>query len=94
MGKYFEQVITAFFCLISGSSVMPGCFLLVNLLLEPPDVLSKFLYRSKTDLMEELEKTIFAIMAYWRRCAAPNDFPGLSFAKIKVLRRSRRCLTI
>jgi CheY-like chemotaxis protein len=23
----------------------------------------------------ELEKTIFAIMEYWRRCAAPNDFP-------------------
>jgi CheY-like chemotaxis protein len=23
----------------------------------------------------ELEKTIFAIMEYWRKCAAPNDFP-------------------
>jgi CheY-like chemotaxis protein len=23
----------------------------------------------------ELEKTIFSIMEYWRRCAAPNDFP-------------------
>jgi CheY-like chemotaxis protein len=25
--------------------------------------------------MTELEKTISAIMEYWRRCAAPNDFP-------------------
>lgn len=25
---------------------------------------------------EELEKTISAIMEYWRRCAAPNDFIG------------------
>lgn len=25
--------------------------------------------------MIELEKTISAIMEYWRRCAAPNDFP-------------------
>jgi CheY-like chemotaxis protein len=24
---------------------------------------------------EELEKTISSIMEYWRRCAAPNDFP-------------------
>jgi CheY-like chemotaxis protein len=24
--------------------------------------------------MVELEKTIFSIMEYWRRCAAPNDF--------------------
>lgn len=24
--------------------------------------------------MDELEKTISAIMEYWRRCAAPNDF--------------------
>ena len=28
----------------------------------------------QTSLLE-LEKTIFAIMEYWRRCAAPNDFP-------------------
>lgn len=27
----------------------------------------------------ELEKTIFAIMEYWRRCAAPNDFPENEF---------------
>jgi DNA-binding NarL/FixJ family response regulator len=29
----------------------------------------------KQNSMTELEKTIFAIMEYWRRCAAPNDFP-------------------
>lgn len=29
----------------------------------------------KQTSMLELEKTIFAIMEYWRRCAAPNDFP-------------------
>lgn len=29
----------------------------------------------KQNSMVELEKTIFAIMEYWRRCAAPNDFP-------------------
>ena len=29
----------------------------------------------KQNSMSELEKTIFAIMEYWRRCAAPNDFP-------------------
>ena len=29
----------------------------------------------KQHSMEELEKTIVAIMEYWRRCAAPNDFP-------------------
>lgn len=29
----------------------------------------------KQSSMLELEKTIFAIMEYWRRCAAPNDFP-------------------
>ena len=29
----------------------------------------------KQPSLEELEKTIFAIMEYWRRCAAPNDFP-------------------
>jgi CheY-like chemotaxis protein len=28
----------------------------------------------KNDTMVELEKTIFVIMEYWRRCAAPNDF--------------------
>src|SRR5688572_30410948 len=28
----------------------------------------------KPNSMEELEKTIVAIMEYWRRCAAPNDF--------------------
>ncbi len=28
----------------------------------------------KQSSMEELEKTIFSIMEYWRRCAAPNDF--------------------
>jgi CheY-like chemotaxis protein len=28
----------------------------------------------KQNSMLELEKTIFAIMEYWRRCAAPNDF--------------------
>jgi CheY-like chemotaxis protein len=28
----------------------------------------------KQNYMEELEKTIFFIMEYWRRCAAPNDF--------------------
>jgi len=28
----------------------------------------------KQTSMEELEKTISAIMEYWRRCAAPNDF--------------------
>lgn len=29
----------------------------------------------KQHSMIEMEKTIFAIMEYWRRCAAPNDFP-------------------
>jgi CheY-like chemotaxis protein len=29
----------------------------------------------KPSSMAELEKTIFSIMEYWRRCAAPNDFP-------------------
>lgn len=29
----------------------------------------------KQSSMVELEKTISAIMEYWRRCAAPNDFP-------------------
>jgi CheY-like chemotaxis protein len=29
----------------------------------------------KPNSMTELEKTISAIMEYWRRCAAPNDFP-------------------
>ena len=29
----------------------------------------------KKSSMLELEKTIFVIMEYWRRCAAPNDFP-------------------
>ncbi|SKC81872.1 response regulator [Ohtaekwangia koreensis] len=29
----------------------------------------------KQNSMAELEKTISAIMEYWRRCAAPNDFP-------------------
>lgn len=29
----------------------------------------------KQNSMLELEKTISAIMEYWRRCAAPNDFP-------------------
>jgi len=28
----------------------------------------------KPNSMVELEKTISAIMEYWRRCAAPNDF--------------------
>lgn len=28
----------------------------------------------KQNTMAELEKTIAAIMEYWRRCAAPNDF--------------------
>lgn len=28
----------------------------------------------KPNSMAELEKTIGAIMEYWRRCAAPNDF--------------------
>lgn len=28
----------------------------------------------KQNSMVELEKTISAIMEYWRRCAAPNDF--------------------
>jgi len=28
----------------------------------------------KNDSMSELEETIRAIMEYWRRCAAPNDF--------------------
>lgn len=28
----------------------------------------------KQNSMVELEKTITAIMEYWRRCAAPNDF--------------------
>ncbi len=30
----------------------------------------------KQNSITELEKTIFAIMEYWRRCAAPNDFPS------------------
>lgn len=29
----------------------------------------------KQNSMTELENTISAIMEYWRRCAAPNDFP-------------------
>jgi CheY-like chemotaxis protein len=29
----------------------------------------------KQNSMADLEKTIFAIVEYWRRCAAPNDFP-------------------
>jgi CheY-like chemotaxis protein len=29
----------------------------------------------KPNSMLELEKTIVAIIEYWRRCAAPNDFP-------------------
>ena len=29
----------------------------------------------KQNSMAELEKTINTIMEYWRRCAAPNDFP-------------------
>lgn len=29
----------------------------------------------KQNSMAELEKTIFSIVEYWRRCAAPNDFP-------------------
>lgn len=29
----------------------------------------------KQNSMVELEKTILAIVEYWRRCAAPNDFP-------------------
>lgn len=29
----------------------------------------------KQSSMEELQKTISSIMEYWRRCAAPNDFP-------------------
>jgi CheY-like chemotaxis protein len=29
----------------------------------------------KQHSMDELEKTISVIMEYWRRCAAPNDFP-------------------
>ena len=29
----------------------------------------------KQNSMVELEKTISVIMEYWRRCAAPNDFP-------------------
>ena len=29
----------------------------------------------KRNSIRELEDTIFAIMEYWRRCAAPNDFP-------------------
>ena len=29
----------------------------------------------KQSSIVELEKTIFSIMEYWRRCAAPNDFP-------------------
>lgn len=29
----------------------------------------------KQNTMVDLEKTITAIMEYWRRCAAPNDFP-------------------
>ena len=29
----------------------------------------------KQNSLAELEKTISVIMEYWRRCAAPNDFP-------------------
>jgi CheY-like chemotaxis protein len=29
----------------------------------------------KQNSMAELEKTILSIVEYWRRCAAPNDFP-------------------
>ena len=29
----------------------------------------------KQNSINELEKTIAAIMEYWRRCATPNDFP-------------------
>jgi len=29
----------------------------------------------KPNSMQELEKTISIIMEYWRKCAAPNDFP-------------------
>ena len=29
----------------------------------------------KPNSMSELEKSISVIMEYWRRCAAPNDFP-------------------
>lgn len=29
----------------------------------------------KPAILPELEKTISVIMEYWRRCAAPNDFP-------------------
>ena len=29
----------------------------------------------KQNSMNELEKTVTVIMEYWRRCAAPNDFP-------------------
>jgi CheY-like chemotaxis protein len=29
----------------------------------------------KQNTMCELEKTVSVIMEYWRRCAAPNDFP-------------------
>ena len=29
----------------------------------------------KQDTTEELEKTITVIMEYWKRCAAPNNFP-------------------
>ncbi len=29
----------------------------------------------KPNSMLELEKTIFTIIEYWRRCSAPNDFP-------------------
>lgn len=28
----------------------------------------------KQNSMADLEKTISAIMEYWRRCATPNDF--------------------
>jgi len=30
----------------------------------------------KQSSMAELKKTISVIIEYWRRCAAPNDFPG------------------
>lgn len=30
---------------------------------------------AKQNSMVELEKTIVVIMEYWRRCAAPNDYP-------------------
>lgn len=29
---------------------------------------------TKQNSLDELEKTIFSIMEYWKRCSAPNDF--------------------